>query len=269
MTERTRIVDVSERRAFRTIYETINWCVGTDYRYWGKACWPSMNPAYGFRLWFTQLADIERGRFVPAVNNYRNLLCCNGNYHVYDKIVPIESDVNPVYNWKYDLLFSKEVGGYYYFRGVFIVDYNHSGPNHRVSRRVATKAKLTGCPANRLELLDTVEEVEFDEDYLKKHIFSSDVVDVGPESETSILRSGNSVVNKPRQAITPVKTAEISDEECSRLFPVQCRIYHKSFGFGNVKSIDDGIITINFDRGGTKELSVNFCVKNKLIEKKN
>ena len=172
MTERTRIIDVSERRAFRTIYEAINWCVGTDYKYWGKACWPSMCPAYGFRLWFTQLAHVEHGRYVPSVNKYINILCCNGNYHVYDKIGPLESDTCPVYNWKYDLIFSKDVGGYYYFRGIFIIDYEHSGPNHRVSKRVATRARLIGCPATRLELLNTIESGEFDEDYLKKHIVS-------------------------------------------------------------------------------------------------
>ena len=33
---RTQILDVSEHRAFRTIYEVINWCVGKNYRYWGK-----------------------------------------------------------------------------------------------------------------------------------------------------------------------------------------------------------------------------------------
>ena len=243
MTERTRIIDVSERRAFRTIYEAINWCVGTDYKYWGKACWPSMCPAYGFRLWFTQLAHVEHGRYVPSVNKYINILCCN-------------------------LIFSKDVGGYYYFRGIFIIDYEHSGPNHRVSKRVATRARLIGCPATRLELLNTIESGEFDEDYLKKHIVSSDVVDDGHGYVSNSNRSGNAVLFKPIQKKALVEKVKISDEEGARLFPVNSRIYHHSFGFGKVKSIEDGKFTIVFDKSGTKELSIDFCIQNKLIEKK-
>lgn len=91
MTERTRIIDVSERRAFRTIYEAINWCVGTDYKYWGKACWPSMCPAYGFRLWFTQLAHVEHGRYVLSVNNYINIFLDPLGKEFSDSIKDIDS----------------------------------------------------------------------------------------------------------------------------------------------------------------------------------
>ena len=268
MAERTQIIDVSERRAFRTIYEAINWCVGTDYRYWGRACWPNYRPTDGFRMWFTQLAHVEHGRYVPSANECLNLICCDGNYHVFDDLRNQKPDVMRTQTWKYDLIFSKEVGGYYYFRGIFVEDRVHSKLNHYVSKRVATRAKLIDCPARRLELLDAVDEVEFDEDYLKKHIVSSDVVDVGHSYVPYSNRNSNSVVFKQTQKKTPVETAKISDEECAKLFPVNCRIYHSSFGFGKVKSIEDGRITINFDKSGTKELSIDFCIKNKLIEKK-
>lgn len=268
MTERTRIIDVSERRAFRTIYEAINWCVGTDYRYWGRACWPNYRPTDGFRMWFTQLAHVEHGRFVPSVNECLNLICSGGNYHVFDDLRNQEPDVMRTQTWKYDLIFSKEVGGYYYFRGVFVEDRVHSKLNHYVSKRVAAKARLIGCPARRLELLDTVEEVEFDEDYLKKHIVSSDVVDVGHGYVSNSNRSGNAVVFKPIQKKALVEKVKISDEEGARLFPVNSRIYHHSFGFGKVKRIEDGKFTIVFDKSGTKELSIDFCIQNKLLEKK-
>ena len=268
MPERIQVLDVSERRAFSTIYEAINWSVGTNYRYWGRGCWPNYCPIDGFRMWFTQLAYVERGRYVPAVNNCLNLLCCNGNYHVYDKIGPIEHDDKSKHNWKYDLIFSKEVGGYYYFRGVFIGDYEHSAPNHHVSQRIATKVKLIGCPARRLELLDSVDPGEFDTDYLKKHVVSYEVVDLGPEIKSNTSRSNNAVVSKSVSKPALVALPKITDEECAKLYPVNCRVSHKSFGLGTVKEIADGIITIDFDKGGNKDLGVEFCIKNELLEKK-
>ena len=265
MLERTKILDVSERRAFRTIYEAINWCVGTDYRYWGRACWPNGRPTDGFRMWFTQLAYVERGRYMPATYDCINLICCNGNYHVFDKVNPKEPDVMATQTWKYDLIFSKEVGGAYYFRGVFIADDEHTAMHHYVSKRIATKVKLIGCPARRLELLDSVDPGEFDVDYLKKHIVSYDVVDVNSNRPSHM--SNKVVVNKPTPKPAPVAPTQISDEECAKKYPVNCRINHKSFGQGKVKKIDDGIITITFDKGGNKELGIDFCIKNNLIKK--
>lgn len=264
---RTKILDVSERRAFSTIYEAINWCVGTDYRYWGRACWPRVNPTDGFRMWFTQLAYVKRGRYVPATYDCINLLCCNGNYHVFDKVNPKEPDAMDAPNYKYDLIFSKEYGGMYYFRGVFIRDSEHTAPHHYVSKRIATKVKLIGYPARRLELLDSVDPGEFDVDYLKHHNISFDVVDVDPKS-MSIPAKNNLVVNKPAPKPSPIVTPKITDEECAKLYPVNCRVNHKSFGSGIVKKIHDGIITIEFDEDGNKELGVDFCIKNKLLEKK-
>lgn len=265
MPERTQILDVNERRAFKTIYEAINWCVGTNYRYWGRACWPKVNPNGGFRMWFTQLAYLERGRYVPATYDCINLLCCNGNYHVFDKVNPKEPDAMDAPTYKYDLIFSKELGGLYYFRGVFIRDSEHTAPHHYVSKRIATKAKLVGCPAYRLELLDSVDPGEFDLDYLKKHVVSYDVVDISPKSSSGT--DSKVAHNKPTPKPAPVAPVSISDEECARKYPVNCRIKHKSFGKGIVKKIDDGIITINFDKGGNKDLGIDFCFKNKLIEK--
>lgn len=268
MEPRTRIIDVSERRPFHTIYEAINWCVGTNYRYWGRACWPKVFPDDGFRMWFTQLAHVEHGRYVPSVNNCLNLLCCDGNYHVFDRKGPIEPENRNSHNWKYDLIFSKEVGGEYYFRGVFIGDYVHSAPNHHVSRRVATKVKLIGCPARKLELLDTVEEVEFDENYLKNQYVSYDVVYMPVESSIRLLNSYGqkqsiTISAKPKKAEPP----KLTDEECVKQFPVNCSIRHKTFGTGVVRSNEDGIVTIEFSNGAKKSLGVDFCVKNKLLER--
>ena len=243
MSGRVKILDVSERRAFRTIYEAINWCVGTDYKYWGRACWPNVHPDDGFRLWFTQLAYIERGRYVPAAADCINILCCDGNYHVFDKVNPKEPDSMASQTWKYDLIFSKEVGGDYYFRGVFIADNEHSVMHHYVSKRVATKVELIGCPARRIELLDSVDAGEFDVAYLNKQIVSDDVVDL-PSRTRSRTRSQQVVQSAVPRKIVPAKPEKISDGECLKLFPINCRVNHRTFGSGLVISVKDGIITI-------------------------
>ncbi len=268
MEPRTRIVDVSERRPFRTIYEAINWYVGTNYSYWGRACWPNGRPNDGFRMWFTQLAYVEKGRYVPATYDCINLICCNGNYHVFDKVNPKEPDVMATQTWKYDLIFSKEVGGFYYFRGVFISDTEHSTMHHYVSKRIATKAKLIGCPARRLELLDSIDPGEFDEDYLKKQFVSYDVVDVGTGFQPGNNNTKQVAPRVQEQVKKPAtkEPAKLSDEECLKLFPVDCSVYHKTFGSGTVLKNNNGIVTIRFEKGVVKELGVDFCVKNKLLE---
>lgn len=261
--ERTKILDVNERRGFRTIYEAINWSVGENYTYWGRACWPNGNPQDGFRMWFTQLAYIEKGRYVPAVNNCLNLLCSNGNYHVYDRIGPSDKKSIDTINWKYDLLFSKEVGGLYYFRGVFVADYAHSAPNHRVSKRVATKVKLIGCPARKLELLELVDaDIEFDEDYLKKHVASYDVVDASRNYKNKVETTTQSTLSK-----APKKVVQEPKVDYSAVFTTGCRVKHRSFGCGIVKECIDDRLTIEFDDGFEKQLGAEFCVKNKLIAK--
>ena len=139
--------------------------------------------------------------------------------------------------------------------------------HHYVSKRVATKVKLVGCPARRLELLDSVDPGEFDVDYLKKHVAAYDVVDVGPGLSSNTSRSNNTIVSKPILKPKQVAPAKITDEKCAKMYPVNCHVNHKKFGTGIVKKIEDGIITIAFDKGGNKELGIDFCIKNKLLEK--
>ncbi len=268
MPERVKIIDVSERRAFRTIYEAVNWYVGTDYRYWGRACWPSNDPTDGFRLWFTQLAHVEKGRYVPSVNCYLNILCTDGNYFVYDYLGPDKATTKGAADPYGTLIFTKEVGGDYIFRGVFKKDFSLTKPDHYVFRRIASKAKLIGCPARRIELLDSIDAGVFDVDYLKKQVVSYDAFEVSTRSISSSNRNNHAISQvatiKKKAPVEPVK---ISDEECIKMFPLNCHINHKSFGHGIVKKIEDGIITIIFDKGGNKDLGIDFCIKNKLIEK--
>ena len=57
----------------------------------------------------------------------------------------------------YDLIFAKEPnGGDYIFRGVYVRDVDKSSPNHRVSKRIASKVRLIGDPTYDIELMDTI-----------------------------------------------------------------------------------------------------------------
>lgn len=257
MPERSRILDVSERKTFRTIYEAINWCVGTDYKYWGRACWSSVRPTDGFRMWFTQLAKIEKGIYVPAVNDCLNIICCDGNYHVFDDLKQRSHEPLNQAKWKYDLIFSKEWGGDYSFRGVFIGDYVHSATNHHVSKRIATKVRLIGCPARKIELLDSVPEVDFDEEYIQKKDYSSFT---GVRS----LSDRKNMIPPNRYITREEPKPEI---DYKKMFPIGCSVRHKTFGNGVVKMNDNTRITVLFEGDVEKTIGAEFCVEKKLIEK--
>ena len=60
---------------------------------------------------------------------------------------------------------------------------------------------------------------------------------------------------------------KMSDEDIRKMFPIGCKVHHKKFGDGVVKDISDGVISIQFVNESEKELGVDFCIKNKLLEK--
>ena len=60
---------------------------------------------------------------------------------------------------------------------------------------------------------------------------------------------------------------KMSDEDIKKMFPIGCIVRHKKFGDGVVKDISDGAISIQFMDESEKELGVEFCIKNKLLEK--
>ena len=263
MSERTRIIDVNERKPFRTIYEAINWCAGTNYRYWGQACWPNRHPKNTcFRMWFTQLAHIEQGKFVPSVNDCLNIICSDGNYHVFDDLRKREPDVMHKQTWTYDLIFSKEIGKDYYFRGVFVADTVHSAVNHYVSKRIATRVKLIGSPAQDIELLDYVEEVEFDKGYLKKHAFDIDLI-CGSSKESVQTK----VVAKPSSSLRKVNMPVKEKVDYAKKYPIGSSVSHVKFGLGVVTQSDGCYLKVVFDNGIEKTLSAEMCYDKKLIGK--
>lgn len=52
-----------------------------------------------------------------------------------------------------------------------------------------------------------------------------------------------------------------------KMFPEGCRIRHTKFRNGTVKKVSDGIITVLFDNGVTKDLGADVCIERELIKK--
>ena len=63
------ILDVNDNISFRTIYGALNAVVGTEYKGWMKACWPSSEGAdyTNFRIWFPKLAEKQNGRLIMQI----------------------------------------------------------------------------------------------------------------------------------------------------------------------------------------------------------
>ena len=151
------ILDVNQYVEYKTIYEAINATVGTNYKGWMKACWPSVFPEGAFRMWFPKLKEIKNGRPAPASFDCLNTISDDWNEVIFDDLKKRQTNTSPQY-YGYDLIFAKEPnGGPYIFRGVFIRDIEKSYPNHGVNKRIGTKVRLTGIsglPADKIEILD-------------------------------------------------------------------------------------------------------------------
>lgn len=159
-----RIIDVNQHLSFNSIYEAINEIVGTNYKGWQQACWPSAKGTEktNFRIWFPKLAVKRNGKLFPAANDCLNVLSDDWNEMVFDRLnhAPISDEV---YYTGYDIIIAKEQSGKYIFRGVFLLDKDKTYSNHYVSKRIGTKIKLVGTPAYRIEILDNCQEGSYAE----------------------------------------------------------------------------------------------------------
>ena len=107
------------------------------------------------------------------------------------------------------------------------------------------------------ELIDKVKGVQEKKQHIlrvRKH--SSD--------SNSDIQTRIETIKKP---VVSDGVPKMSDEDIKKMFPIGCIVRHKKFGDGVVKNISDGVITIKFTNESEKELGVDFCIKNKLIEK--
>lgn len=152
------IVDVSEMIKYGSIYEAINSVVGTEYTGWMKAVWPSGNKDLPYCIWFPKLAETKNGEVVPAANDCINTISADWNEVIYEYIGSKQQNVDDRQedpNSVPTLIFAKEPkGGPYIFRGVYIPDAEKSRNNYYVSKRIGTRIKLIGKPADQIEILD-------------------------------------------------------------------------------------------------------------------
>lgn len=105
----------------KSIYEAINATVGTQYRSWMKACWPSVFPDGAFRIWFPKLPENRNGQPVPSSFDCMDTISDDWNEVVFDDLKGRQTDDGSEY-YGYDLIFAKEPDGPYIFRGVFVRD---------------------------------------------------------------------------------------------------------------------------------------------------
>ncbi|MBQ0028389.1 MAG: hypothetical protein KBS96_07275 [Lachnospiraceae bacterium] len=154
------VLDASQRIEFKSIYEAINDCFGTEYTGWMKATWPNNFGNGRFRAWFPKLAETKNGQFVSAGFDCVNTISDDWNEVVFDDLKNTQANMDKKY-WGYDLIFAKEPkGGLYLFRGVYIRDGKKSRPNHDVVKRIGTRVRVIGSPAYDIEILDDFREKE-------------------------------------------------------------------------------------------------------------
>lgn len=151
---RKRILDVADDIRFTKIYEAINDAAGTEYTGWMKATWPNGNPDQSYRFWFTKLAKRKNGELIPVATDCINTISADLNEFIFDDLRGGYDENKPRYQG-YSLIYTKDHDSkFYIFRGIFAPDFEKTTPNHYVHKRVGTRCKLIGQPANDIEILD-------------------------------------------------------------------------------------------------------------------
>lgn len=147
-------LDAADNISFKAIYEALNATVGTDYTGWMKATWPSVYTSLPFRIWFPKLAETKNGEKVSAAFDCVNTISDDWNEVIFDDLKNGYVEGGDQYAGV-TLIFAKEPkGGPYIFRGAYIDDDEKSRPNHYVSKRIGTRVRLVGQPAENIEILD-------------------------------------------------------------------------------------------------------------------
>lgn len=166
MNEDYRILNASEKISFKKKIDAINWCTAKNYDdiAWQQACWPSNRTKNEFRIWFPKLAEKKNGNYLPTSDGFVNYLSDDWDFFYFDNLNSENRTYNPKEGYLgINILFAKDFSGDYIFRGVYRIDFEKSGPNHLVHKRIATRIKLIGNPVQRYEMLDTVETTIIDD----------------------------------------------------------------------------------------------------------
>ena len=83
------------------------------------------------------------------------------------------------------------------------------------------------------------------------------------------IPDSNTRSRTPVVAITHINTQKVPEKEIvydgTLLYPAGCHVRHKTHGLGIVAKVDNEYVTVEFEEGFSKELSVAYCVKNSLL----
>jgi hypothetical protein len=83
------------------------------------------------------------------------------------------------------------------------------------------------------------------------------------------ISDSNTKSKTPVVAITHINTQKVPEKEIvydgTLIYPAGCHVRHKTHGLGCVAKVDKEYVTVDFDEGFSKELSVAYCIKNSLL----
>lgn len=125
----------------------------------GQATEPRTSLGFGFLS-----LPKKNGNYLPTSDGFVNYLSDDWDFFYFDNLNSENRTYNPKEGYLgINILFAKDFSGDYIFRGVYRIDFEKSGPNHLVHKRIATRIKLIGNPVQRYEMLDTVETTIIDD----------------------------------------------------------------------------------------------------------
>lgn len=148
------ILDEATQPPYQTICEALNAALGKNYKRIFKSYWVISS---SFALWFPKLVKIKNGKQYPATNNFMNILSDDCN--VIEEIAVNEQREEPINMSNeptYRLVFTWDTNNTqtYIFHGVYTIVPEKSTKRRTIHKRVSTRGKLTGSPANSLEILN-------------------------------------------------------------------------------------------------------------------
>ncbi len=142
----------------KNTYEILNKYMGTRYNGWMQACWPEKYADKQFRVWFPKLANTRNEETMAATSGYINIISDDWNEIVFDDTRKRETEDDKRYKFDgHSIVFAMEPNnGLYIFRGIYDIDNNKTELNHLVYKGIATKVKIIGAPAFKIELIDEI-----------------------------------------------------------------------------------------------------------------
>lgn len=146
------ILDAAEQPSYRIIRDAVNAVLGTNYDGYQHSY---KVIASSFMLWFPKLAKEKDGKKYPVKDDWMNVL--SEDHSVIEEIKVSVTSEDPVVKEEPDrLVFAQDTNntGRYIFRGLYTIVPEKTTQRCTTYRRVATRVKLTGLPADSIEILN-------------------------------------------------------------------------------------------------------------------